>query len=454
MTTSVAPATGLTTTITAGSIAGTATIEARSILYPSVYETIQLEVTSSVIPVDSVTLSPKTMSLELGQGEPAQPSIPTVTPTVLPADASQSLDWTSSNSAAVSVNPTTGVLSIPSTAAAQLAANSGTVTVTITAKSTDYPAKLDTCTVTLTYAKVTAIKVNNGLSVNKTLLEGASKNFITDEGITVTMEPDGYYDPATTVSWALDPSTSTVLTLGPVAGDYTVVGTNGQTVDVIVTPVPNPNSVPPATINVTITDTFTAVTSVTIANAGASTIKLDEFPFSGLSATVLPSGATNPTLSWSVSGSAAITASSGGVLSFTSAPAVLAEVATAGGNLSIVVTAAATDGSGEDDTINLTVQYADVTDVYLNGSAAPAGVSLVEGTSGTFTYASSVTVLPSGLCNDAVTWSSSSTDINVSANDGTYTIGASTASVTPVTITVTSVANPGISVSFDVTIIT
>jgi uncharacterized protein YjdB len=190
------------------------------------------------------------------------------------------------------------------------------------------------------------------------------------------------------------------------------------------------------------------VTSITITGAGGvSTIKTDNGTLQ-LSAAVLPSDATNKTVTWSIySGKDKASINSAGLV-------------TALDNGSVVARATANDGSGVYGalTITITNQVIPVSAITLTGAGGSTTITTDNGT-----LQLSVNVLPSNATNKTVTWSiSNGTDkasINSSglvtaidngtvtaratANDGTGIYGILTITVSNQVITVSSITVTG-----------
>lgn len=145
------------------------------------------------------------------------------------------------------------------------------------------------------------------------------------------------------------------------------------------------------------------VTSVTV-NPSTATLKLDGTKTVQLTATVLPSNATNRSVSWTTSNSSVATVSGGLV------------TAVAAGDVTITCTA--TDGSGKYGTCAVKVNAAEpipVESVTLNQSSI--ALNLIDNK----TKQLSVTVLPSNATDKSVTWSSSDNSVATVSSSGMVT---------------------------------
>jgi uncharacterized protein YjdB len=146
-------------------------------------------------------------------------------------------------------------------------------------------------------------------------------------------------------------------------------------------------------LTITISNQLIQVSSITVAGAGgASTIATDNGSLQ-LNAVVLPSNATNKTLTWSISsGADKASISSAGLVS-------------AIDNGTVVARASATDGSGIYGSLTITIsnQVIPVTSISVTGAG---GATLITRIGGTLQL--SAAVLPANATNKALTWSISS----------------------------------------------
>ncbi len=178
--TNEAVATVSATGVVTGVTNGTTTIKATAADGSNEFGTYQITVD---VPVETVTLSATTLALGVNDTE-------TLTATVAPANAVQTVIWSSSDTTIATVGAATGLVT---------AKKPGTVT--ITATSAD-PTKTATCTVTVSNVAVTSITVS-APDGNTTLVEG------TPETLTAKVEPSNATNKA--VTWSSNaPTVATV----------------------------------------------------------------------------------------------------------------------------------------------------------------------------------------------------------------------------------------------------
>ncbi len=143
-------------------------------------------------------------------------------------------------------------------------------------------------------------------------------------------------------------------------------------------------------LQLTISGQVIPVTAITITGAGGSSVITTDKGQLQLSAAVVPSNATNRTVTWSVrNGTGSATISSTGLVT-----------AVSGGNVTAVATA--NDGSGVEGTLQITMtnQYVAVTSITVRGANNATTITQNRGT-----LALSATVLPDNATNKSVTWS-------------------------------------------------
>lgn len=234
-----------------------------------------VSVNAKVIPVTSVSLD-KT-SLNLTEGEVYELSA-----TVTPSDASNnSVTWSSSDTSVATVS-STGLVT---------AKAAGTATINVT---TDDGGKKATCTVTV-QAKVIAV---TGVNLDKTSL---SITVGETQALTATVTPSNATDKS--VTWSSSNtsvatvSSSGVVTAKAVGSTTITVKTNdgGKTV----------------TCSVNVQAKTVPVTGISL---DSSSISLSVGSTHTLSATVVPSDATDKTITWSSSNTSVATVSSSGVV--------------------------------------------------------------------------------------------------------------------------------------------
>ncbi len=169
------------------------------------------------------------------------------------------------------------------------------------------------------------------------------------------------------------------------------------------------------TLVITISNQVIPVTSITVTGAGGATTITTDGGSLQLSASVLPSNATNKTVTWS------ITSGSGSGINNTSTGLV-----TAIDNGTVTVRATANDGSGVYGTLVITIsnQVIPVTGITVTGAG---GVSTITTDGGSLQL--SAAVLPSNATNKTVTWS-------IYKGTGQASINSSTGLVTAISIMV------------------
>ena len=181
------------------------------------------------------------------------------------------------------------------------------------------------------------------------------------------------------------------------------------------------------TLVITISNQVIPVTGITVTGAGGATLITSIGGTLQLSAAVLPSNATNQTVTWSVSnGTGQATINSTGLV-------------TAIANGTVTARATANDGSGVSGTLVITIsnQVIPVTGITVTGAGGATTITTDNGT-----LQLSAAVLPSNATNQTVTWS-------VTNGTGQATIN-STGLVTAVangTVTARATANDGSGVS-------
>jgi len=178
---------------------------------------------------------------------------------------------------------------------------------------------------------------------------------------------------------------------------------------------------------VTVTPAKVLVSSITLSK---TSLALTVGQTSTISATVLPSNATDKTLSWSSSNSAIAKVDSQGTV-------------TAVGTGTVTVKATAADGSGVSASVSVTVTAANVLASSITMSPTKAYVG-VKGS-----VALSATVVPAYATNKALTWTSSNANVATVDSSGVVT-GKATGTVT---ITATAKDGSGKSATASVTVL-
>ena len=364
---------GVVTAVKAGSATITATCGGKK-------ATCTVTVKSKVIAVTGVSLSPETVSLNIG-GTAA------LTATVSPSNATnKSVTWSSDKESVATVSDSGVVTAV--------AAGSATITVT-----TVDGAKTATCAVTV---KENAVPVTSvSLSpATLSLVEGDT------ETITVTVSPSNATD--NTVTWSSDyPNVASV----DQEGKVTAIS-EGSTVIRVVS---NDGSNKKAICAVTVYAKVVKVTGVSVA---PETLTLTEGASASLKATVAPANATDKSVTWSSSDKTVATVNSSGRVT-----------AVAAGSATITVT---TVDGGKTATCAVTVEAAVVPPVEVSSvSLSEESLTLTEGGTASLT----ATVLPENADNKEVDWSSSDSGVaTVDANGLVTAVAAGSATITVTTV--------------------
>ena len=340
---------GKVTAVSAGETTITATADGKS-------ATCTVTVTQKapdVVHVESVTLN-KT-SLNLVEGDVSEKLIATV----LPENATnKAVSWTSSNNAVATV--VDGVVT---------AVSAGTATITATADG-----KSAECAVTVTQKASAPVPVES-VTLNKTSLNLEVGDI--SEKLVATVLPENATNKA--VSWTSSNSAVATVSDGVVtavsAGTATITATaDGKS----------------AECTVTVTPKYIAVTKVDI-NRDSATLQVGATVL--LEATVIPSNATNKTITWTSSDESVATVSNGTV--------------TAHKKGSAIITATA-DGISGTCAITVSENVVEVTSITLSESSLNLDVNA--------TATLSATVLPENATDKSVSWRSSDESVATVAN--------------------------------------
>jgi len=356
-----------------------AVIAIAGILVPFIVDMIDAaeEVKEDRKKVTGISLDKSSVSLNVGEKV-------TLTPTITPAiAANKAVRW--------DTDPSSGVVSV-SKDGTVTGVGVGTATITVTALDISKGVKEAYCTVDVKNVPVTGVTLNKP---SISLVIGST------ETLTPTITPSNATNKS--VSWvSKNAAVATVSSNGMVFGlsvgtaTITVITNDGyKTADCTVT-------VNPISVN-----SVSVKSSTSLVEGGTET----------LSATIMPSNATNQNISWSSSNTAVATVSANGTISAVSA-----------GTATITVTTV--DGS-KTAVCNITVVAGNVavTSVSLNKSSA----SLDVGSAETLT----AVIAPSNATNQNITWSSNNTAIATVSSGGIVT------AVTPGTATITVVSVDG-----------
>ena len=222
-----------------------------------------------------------------------------------------------------------------------------------------------------------------------------------------------------TVTWSIT-SGSSLASINSSTGLVTAID-NGT---VTVRATANDGSGIYGTLVITISNQVIPVTSITVTGAGGATTITTDNGTLQLSAVVLPSNATNKTVTWSVTnGTEQATISSTGLV-------------TAIDNGTVTARATANDGSGVYGTLVITIsnQVIPVTSITVTGAGGATTITTDGGT-----LQLSAAVLPSNATNKTVTWS-------ITSGSSLASINSSTGLVTAIdngTVTARATANDG-----------
>ena len=340
-------------------VPGTATITAKAGNYTA---TCTIKVNKKVIDVTAITLD-KT-AIELTEGE-----IATLTATIAPSDATdKTVTWTTSDKSVATVD--NGVVT---------AISAGTTT--ITAKAGEYKA---TCTITVNKKVIdvtaitldkTALELTEGET--STLIATVSPNNATDKTITWTTSDKSIATVDNGIVTAISAGTTTITAK---VGNFTT------------------------TCTVTVKKPFIEVTGITL---DKSTVLLTEGGSTTLTATILPSDATDKNVEWTSSDTnkaivddGVVTAISAGI---------------------VTITAKAGEFTA---TCKVTVKKKSVA-----VSGIELDIAIVELTEGESTTLSA-TVTPSDATNKSVTWTTSDENIAIVDNGVVTAVSAGTATIT------------------------
>ena len=267
--------------------------------------TCSVTVSAAKVAVTGVSLNKTSLSMTVGDTQ-------TLTATVTPSNATdKSVTWSSSNTSVATVS-SSGVVTAK-------AAGSATITVT-----TNDGGKKATCSVTVSAAKVAV----TGVSLNKTSL---SMTVGDTQTLTATVTPSNATDKSVTWS-SSNTSVATVSSSGVVTAK--AAGTTTITVKT------NDGS-KTATCTVTVQAGSIAVTYVSLDLNSLTMIVGDT---QTLTATVLPTNATNKSVTWSSSKTSVATVSSAGVVTAKSAGTAKIYVVTNDGGYSATCSITVTNG--------------------------------------------------------------------------------------------------------------
>lgn len=345
---------------------GSATITAKAGDFQATCEVTVTVPEVPVIPVESITLNPKTLSLEPGQTALLQA-------TVLPSDATdKTVIWESDNERVARVSQSGRVEAL----------EEGTATIMATSGD-----KTASCTVTVAWnvIEVTSVTLDKN---SLTLVEGETGY------LSATVLPENATDRS--VTWS-----SSAPQVASVDGGKVTAKSEGTA---IITATSGSKS---ATCRVTVSKKIIHVTSIEL---DKNTLSLAVGAGATLTATVLPENATDKSVQWSSTNSSIVSVDNQGRL-------------TAKSSGSVTITATTQDG-GLVAACEVTayVPQVPVESVTLDNST----LSLTEGETQTLT----ATVSPVNASDKTVTWSSSNTSVATVSNGIVTAVSEGSATIT------------------------
>ena len=337
--------------------------------------TVTVTVTAAPVAVTGVSLNHTELNLLVG-GEA------TLVATVTPDDATnKEVSW-------ISTTPTVAEVDDHGKVTAKAL---GSATIVVTTKDGGFTASCDV-TVGTTEVAVTGVSLNKS---SLSLVVGSSETLV------ATVLPAEATNKA--VTWS-----SSTPTVAEVDDNGKVTAKKAGSATITVTTKDGGHT---ASCDVTVTTAAVAVTGISVVPA---TLTLTEGESETLTATVLPSNATNKDVTWSSSSAAVATVDANGKVT-----AVKAGSAT--------ITATTVDG-GKTATCSVTVKAGTV--AVTGVTVSPTSLTLTEGETSTLT----ATVSPSNASNKTVKWESSKTSVaTVDANGKVTAVKEGTATITVTT---------------------
>ena len=336
---------------------------------------VKLEREMAEVPVTGVKVSQTTLNLLIGNTS-------TLTATVQPAEAVQTVTWSSSDSKIASVEQYTGLVT---------AVASGTAT--ITATSTVDRTKKANCTVTVPEVPV------SGITLNQTTL-----SLVAGEAarrLTATIQPANAANK--NVTWSTsDPSVATVNNgmVTPVAAGSAII---------TVTSVADDTKMAQCTVTV-----IPATIAVTGVSLNKTEIWMTEGKTETLAASVAPEDATDKDLIWDSSDESVATVNDGVV------------TAVAPGIATVTVTSAADGSKQAECTVMVSRETVLVTGVKMDKST----LSLAIGEAGTIAAA----VEPANAWNTDLIWITSNASVASAINGRVTAVGGGTAKITAISV--------------------
>ena len=358
---------------------------------PSLYEIITVP-NDNITKAASITVTPKTASMETGETKTLEASI-------LPKNTTNNrIVWSSEDSSIATVNAQSGLVT---------ALTAGTVK--ITAAATDGSNVTDTCTITITGDPVTPdIVLVDSITIKPKDLE---LNF-DDEPYTLkaTILPEN----ATNKNLVWSSKDEAIASVDAASGEVTPH--KAGTTTITATAADESGVKGTCTITVTDADTDIKAASITVT---PDKVNLNAGETKQLTKTIAPEDTTNKNVTWSSSNESVATVTEDGLIK-----------AIAKGTA--VITAAAEDGSDVKGTCTVTVTENATPKIIKVSSIAitPKSVSLKKGAASQLR----ASIAPSNATNKAVLWASNKSSVaSVSQSGLVRAISAGTATITVTT---------------------
>jgi uncharacterized protein YjdB len=377
-----------------GTTAGTVTVVATANDGTAVTGSAVITVTSTNIPVNTITVQGQGGATTVASGGTLQ-----MIESVLPANATDpSVTWSVTNGTGTATISASGLLT---------GGTGGTVTVVASANDGSGVTGSTVITVTTsTTIPVSSITVQGQGGVTSVISAGGTLQ------MTAAVLPANATDPSVTWSVMNGTGTATISGLGILSGG------NPGTVTVVATA--NDGSGVTGTAQITVDPIMVNFINVT-GQGGTTTANLGSTL--QMVATVLPSNATNQNVTWSVNNTSVATIDQNGVLTPVS-------------NGLVMVIATATDGTGVTGQVLMNVPPILVQSINVTGTGGATSISTAGGT-----LQMIATILPANASDQSVTWSVDDASI------ATISAGGLLTGVSDGQVEVTATANDGTGIS-------